>query len=651
MSVEEIINDKIKLEGGFVNRRDDRGGATKYGISIGTLSEWRGRRVTVQEVKALSVEEAKHILKKLYIENPGFTRIKDEIVLEQLFDVAVHFNQSIAAQLLQGIAGVKVDGHFGKESAAAVDKLPLSLVIFELTARKLEVYAASVSSNPNNAAGFLNRSAAMLEAYAARSPDDAAFAKELAAKLRKYAGDKRVRQSAPAWFRAIAKQARQYAQKFKRRKRLSPSLLDPNIPGGGGGGSAGARPRSWDHVLGWRGEASEQMTEDSPGLVWAKSSWTSRFTFDLARVSPFIWKGSVGSSVAGESTEGTHGEPGKPFTRTSSGNDSQKVTLSYSPGAKTWSFDAPKFRYVFNQVEPGDTMASWYKHSSGHGQATLAGIAELLPKDPPSDYSISVEVSTPHHYEETTERTTISIHLTPTSVADAGLQSEEHAPGPPPEAPPSSVAEGPRPASNASGRRGERRMEQRVERDESPTSAAGNGPATSDDAVPPAVETVFWLEAEDTAHLTPECPALRAGGSEPVAEAVPFTEDLQALSASLGVPVCGTCKRMIIAGARMVRRIKTTEGVIEFCRDRLRVARAPGIFHSAQLLELPFWRVNIWRAKGGDGRFSTRPRVVLGYDVLLPGDVIAKQEVVLPFEDAAQRDECVAELARAFEID
>lgn len=61
-----VMDHIFKHEGGYVNHRDDPGGATNMGITHATLSAWRGERVTAADVKALSKEEARQIYKARY---------------------------------------------------------------------------------------------------------------------------------------------------------------------------------------------------------------------------------------------------------------------------------------------------------------------------------------------------------------------------------------------------------------------------------------------------------------------------------------------------------------------------------------------------------------------------------------------------------
>ena len=61
--VQPIID---KWEGGYVDNPQDPGGATNMGITIATLSRWRGRQVSKAEVMALTRDEVWKIMKTYY---------------------------------------------------------------------------------------------------------------------------------------------------------------------------------------------------------------------------------------------------------------------------------------------------------------------------------------------------------------------------------------------------------------------------------------------------------------------------------------------------------------------------------------------------------------------------------------------------------
>ena len=53
MTTKEIIDGIIKREGGYVDHPADRGGPTKFGITLATLEAWRGHRITAAYMKDL----------------------------------------------------------------------------------------------------------------------------------------------------------------------------------------------------------------------------------------------------------------------------------------------------------------------------------------------------------------------------------------------------------------------------------------------------------------------------------------------------------------------------------------------------------------------------------------------------------------------
>lgn len=112
-----------KWEGGFSHHRRDPGGATNMGITLQTLSEWRGRPVSVDEVRNLSRSEAQAIFRERYW---GAVR-GDELplaVAQVVYNTAVLSGPRRAGSLLQEALnrqqlGVAVDGRIGTETIDA----------------------------------------------------------------------------------------------------------------------------------------------------------------------------------------------------------------------------------------------------------------------------------------------------------------------------------------------------------------------------------------------------------------------------------------------------------------------------------------------------------------------------------------------------
>jgi lysozyme family protein len=132
----------MEHEGGFVNNPHDNGGATKYGVTIGTLRDWRRRTnpkavVTAQMVRDLRLEEARDIAKVLYWDKVGGDILPRGIDYA-LFDWAYHAGPDRPARALQRILRVTVDGRIGNITARAAAASDKAKVIAMLGVMRLE---------------------------------------------------------------------------------------------------------------------------------------------------------------------------------------------------------------------------------------------------------------------------------------------------------------------------------------------------------------------------------------------------------------------------------------------------------------------------------------------------------------------------------
>jgi lysozyme family protein len=136
-------------EGGFADRprAADPGGTTNYGITIGTLRDWRGADVTPEDVRNLTIEEARAIYFARY-----WTPIRgDDLPMGvdlAVFDWAVHGGPGRAARDLQAALGVTVDGAVGRQTIDAARAADPIAVIRDVNQRRL----AHLRSRPHAAA-------------------------------------------------------------------------------------------------------------------------------------------------------------------------------------------------------------------------------------------------------------------------------------------------------------------------------------------------------------------------------------------------------------------------------------------------------------------------------------------------------------------
>lgn len=103
-SVEEIAAEIVAREGGFVDDPDDPGGATQYGVTLGTLQKLgrdlnRDGRVTAADVRALTRAQATEIFVEHYFRRPRLAELP-EAVQASAFDMYVNAGAN-AVKILQ----------------------------------------------------------------------------------------------------------------------------------------------------------------------------------------------------------------------------------------------------------------------------------------------------------------------------------------------------------------------------------------------------------------------------------------------------------------------------------------------------------------------------------------------------------------------
>lgn len=115
-------------EGGYVDHPKDPGGATNLGITHKTLSAWRGRPVTKQDVKNLTRQEAQNIYKSEYWNQVRGDRLPAGLDYVTL-DYGINSGPSRAVRELQKIVGVNPDGIVGSQTTTAIQKFSVAKLI------------------------------------------------------------------------------------------------------------------------------------------------------------------------------------------------------------------------------------------------------------------------------------------------------------------------------------------------------------------------------------------------------------------------------------------------------------------------------------------------------------------------------------------
>ena len=127
--VSELARKIIAREGGFVDDPDDPGGATKHGVTIGTLRRLGldltgDGAIDVSDVRALSRADAERIFLREYYERPGIDRLPATL-RASVFDMYVNAGAN-AVKILQRLLrqmghDVAVDGVIGPQTVGAAE--------------------------------------------------------------------------------------------------------------------------------------------------------------------------------------------------------------------------------------------------------------------------------------------------------------------------------------------------------------------------------------------------------------------------------------------------------------------------------------------------------------------------------------------------
>lgn len=159
---EDAILVILKHEGGdrFTQIKGDRGGATKYGITLATLRCWRGKPTTPENVRQLKQTEAEEIYRSRYWEACRCGELIDQDVATKIFDIAVNCGTWAAIRMAQRAAVVPVDGVMGPQTIAAINADNPGLYMIGITSLQKSHYKQIVKKDPSQEKfllGWMNR--------------------------------------------------------------------------------------------------------------------------------------------------------------------------------------------------------------------------------------------------------------------------------------------------------------------------------------------------------------------------------------------------------------------------------------------------------------------------------------------------------------
>ena len=97
--LDELLDELLDREGGYVDHPADRGGPTRFGITeaVARAHGYRG------EIRDLPLEEARAVYRRIYWLRPRFDSVAElsERIAAELFDTGVNMGPAVAVTFLQ----------------------------------------------------------------------------------------------------------------------------------------------------------------------------------------------------------------------------------------------------------------------------------------------------------------------------------------------------------------------------------------------------------------------------------------------------------------------------------------------------------------------------------------------------------------------
>jgi lysozyme family protein len=126
----------LRHEGSWADHPKDPGGATMKGVTIGTFAQFKGRKVTKEELRNIRDADLRAIYRRKYWDVVRGDELPDGIDLVA-FDAAVNSGPSRSARWLQHALGVAMDGKVGPQTLAYARASNAKLTVEKAIAARL----------------------------------------------------------------------------------------------------------------------------------------------------------------------------------------------------------------------------------------------------------------------------------------------------------------------------------------------------------------------------------------------------------------------------------------------------------------------------------------------------------------------------------
>lgn len=159
-SFDSFIGPLLEREGGYSNRKADRGGPTNRGVTQKNYHAWlRKHAMPERSIRLITIEEATRLYFEEYWTPASCDKLPPKL-REIQFDAAVNHGPNRAGLLLQEAAGAKQDGDIGSKTLRAVSLMSEDLLLARYVIMRYRFYGAIIGRDKTqlaNISGWMNR--------------------------------------------------------------------------------------------------------------------------------------------------------------------------------------------------------------------------------------------------------------------------------------------------------------------------------------------------------------------------------------------------------------------------------------------------------------------------------------------------------------
>lgn len=163
-NIKSFLTKILKLEGGYVNHPNDKGGCTNKGITLSVFKYYYGSDKTCKDLKNITDEQVENIYLQGFWNPCWGDKIQCPRVANLIVDWAVNSGVKTAIKGVQKIVGTTVDGIMGNITLKAINSYPSKDLFDEIKKVRSNFYNEIVENNSSQKVflkGWLNR----LKAY------------------------------------------------------------------------------------------------------------------------------------------------------------------------------------------------------------------------------------------------------------------------------------------------------------------------------------------------------------------------------------------------------------------------------------------------------------------------------------------------------